>query len=127
MKYLLDTHTFLWLIGDERLSETVRQIFLDPNSQLYLSAASYWEICIKVGLGKLAVTPDWMDRFDQELTINDIRWLPLEKAHAQQVVYLPLLHRDPFDRILIAQALVEKMIILTIDEKIQQYTVPTQW
>jgi len=127
MKYLLDTHVFLWLIREENLSEAARKTFLDRNNQIYLSAASYWEICIKVGLSKLAVTSDWMDRFDQELTINDIRWLPIEKTHAQQVVFLPLLHRDPFDRILIAQAIVEKMTILTVDKKIQQYAVPTQW
>jgi PIN domain nuclease of toxin-antitoxin system len=104
MKYLLDTHVFLWLMRGENLSEAARKTFLDRNNQIYLSAGSYWEICIKVGLSKLAVTPEWMDRFDQELIINDIHWLPIEKTHAQQVVYLPLLHRDPFDRILIAHS-----------------------
>ena len=127
MNYLLDTHTFLWLVWGQHLSQPVQQAFLDTNNQFYLSAASYWEICIKIALGKLTVTADWAERFEQELTINGIRWLGVEKVHCQQLARLPLLHRDPFDRLLIAQAVVENMTLVSSDEKVRQYPVSTLW
>ena len=94
---------------------------------LYLSAASYWEICIKSALGRLGLQSNWPSLLDQELAVNQIRWLPIEKEHCRALTALPLVHGDPFDRLLIAQARVEGMTLLTADEQIQRYEVPTLW
>ena len=127
MKLLLDTHAFLWAISDQNLSPVAREAYLNRDNDLYLSAASYWEICIKVSIGKLEVIPDWMNRFDTELVSNGIVWLAIDKAHCQQVLKLPALHRDPFDRLLIAQAQCEGLTLLTADANMQHYSVPTLW
>lgn len=127
MKLLLDTHAFLWLIGNQRLSQRAGAAFLDPSNQLFLSAASYWEICIKRSIGKLVLAEDWKQSVEREMQINDIRWLPIERSHCQAIIGLPWIHRDPFDRLLIAQAREEGMAILTADEYIPQYGVATIW
>jgi PIN domain nuclease of toxin-antitoxin system len=127
VKLLLDTQVFLWVINNQKLSQQARAAFLDTGNQLFLSAASYWEICIKQSVGKLGLAQNWQLSFEQELRANDIRWLPIEKAHCQAIIALPWIHRDPFDRLLIGQALHEGMTILTADEQIQQYDVTTIW
>jgi PIN domain nuclease of toxin-antitoxin system len=127
MKFLLDTHVFLWSLTGENLSYAARDAFLDTNNQLFLSAASYWEICIKQSIGKLQLAPDWADIFDRELAANSIQWLPIEKAHCRQIGQLPPLHGDPFDRLLIAQAQCESMTLLTANSNIQAYPVETFW
>lgn len=127
MKLLLDTHAFLWLISNQRLSQRAVDAFLDPGNQPYLSAASYWEICIKRSVGKLDLAEGWEQSFDQEMIANDIRWLPIEKAHCQAVIELPWFHRDPFDRLLIAQARCEGLSIVTTDAHFPQYGVETIW
>ena len=128
MKILLDTHAFLWSTqADERLSTKAQAAFLDSQNALYLSAASYWEICVKYALGKLGLQPDWPNLLEQEIAANQISWLPIEKDHCQALTELPILHRDPFDRILIAQAQCEGMTLLTADGQIQRYEVPTLW
>jgi PIN domain nuclease of toxin-antitoxin system len=127
VKLLLDTQVFLWVINNQKLSQQARAAFLDTGNQLFLSAASYWEICIKQSVGKLGLAQNWQLSFEQELRANDIRWLPIEKAHCQAIIALPWIHRDPFDRLLIGQALHEGMTILTADEHIQQYSVATIW
>lgn len=127
MKLLLDTHAFLWGINGQRLSQNAQNAFLDANNELYLSAVSYWEICIKQSIGKLGLAANWVQVFDQELEINHIQWLPIEKLHCQKLGGLPFLHGDPFDRLLIAQAIVEGMTLLTADASIHQYPVPALW
>lgn len=127
MKLLLDTHVFLWSITNGKLSENARQAFLDPENDLYLSAVSYWEICIKTSLGKLVLAKDWITTVDQELEGNHIKWLSVEKAHCQEVIQLPWHHRDPFDRLLIAQTRTEAMTLITADPCIHQYDIPTLW
>ncbi len=128
MKLLLDTHALLWLTqGDERFSVQAEAAVLDTHNALYLSAASYWEICIKYALGKLGLQSNWPSLLDQELAVNQIKWLPIEKEHCQALTALPLVHGDPFDRLLIAQARVEGMTLLTADEQIRRYEVPTLW
>ena len=110
MKVLLDTHAFLWLItGDEQLSETAQKTFLDPANSLFLSAASLWEICIKESLGKLSLKNGWLKTIQNEIKLNAIQWLPEEILHCAEVTKLPFHHRNPFDRMLIAQALVEDL------------------
>ena len=127
MKLLLDTHAFLQSISGTGLSDRAREAFGDLDNELSFSAASYWEICIKLSIGKLGLQPDWPDYFDRHMAANGIGWLPLAPAHCQRVVQLPWIHRDPFDRLLVAQAVDEGMAIVTADQHIQQYAVTTVW
>ncbi len=121
--YLLDTQVFIWLVThSRRLHTTVRAIILDPANQSFVSLASVWEISIKVGLGKLDPLPD-----EPDVLISDSELLPLniKIEHANLAGRLPLLHRDPFDRMLVAQAQIEDLIIITNDGDIPKYGVPT--
>lgn len=126
MRLLLDTHVFLWLTTRHpSLSERHREAYIDPESETYLSAASYWEICIKYALGKLNLTDDWPERFEREFVRSRIRWLPVQQAHCRALLELDHHHRDPFDRMLVAQAVVEDLVIATTDRRIQKYAVET--
>ena len=128
MRLLLDTHTFLWWIGDDpQLSETARQLIGNADNTLYLSAASGWEIAIKVRLGKLKLPSEVQGYVSAQIALNGIQVLPIEMTHALHVSTLPDYHRDPFDRILVAQSQVEQLPILTIDPLIAQYAVSTLW
>ncbi len=127
MKVLLDTHAFLWLLRGQNVSKSAREAYLDLQNELYLSAASYWEICIKISIGKLNLASGWSERFEVEIEANGIRWLPIRREHCAYLVTMPKLHRDPFDHLLIAQAQVEGMTLLTADKNIHQYGVPTWW
>ncbi len=128
MRLLLDTHTFLWWIEDApQLSEHARRLIADPNNDLFLSAASGWEIAIKAQLGKLRVH-DELERFlAEQLSMNQISALPITMYHALHVKRLPLHHRDPFDRMLIAQSQLEAMPIITMDRIFSRYHVETIW
>lgn len=127
MKILLDTHVLLWVVTQQTLSSAATTAFLDTQNQLYLSAASYWEICIKVSLGKLTLAPNWTALVDEVMAVNGIQWLAVEKTHCQRLLLLPHLHGDPFDRLLVAQVLTENMIFMSADEKIRQYPIATLW
>lgn len=128
MKVLLDTHAFLWLIaGDERLSKKASTIFLDTKNSLYFSAASFWEISIKESLGKISLKKGWTQIIQDEMEINAIHWLPIEIRHCSKVAELPFHHRDPFDRMLIAQAMTEDMKILTRDHQFSDYPIASVW
>jgi len=127
-RILLDTHALLWALeGDARLSENARAIFLDSERRLYFSIASYWEICIKISLGRLRLAMDWSERLRQEMEINRVNWLAIEEEHCRQILELPFHHRDPFDRMLLAQAKVEKMAILSRDPRMSDYSVTVLW
>jgi len=128
MKILLDTHTFLWWITDSpQLSPRVREIIRDARNDLFLSAASGWEMAIKAKLGKLDL-PDNLEGFiSEQLAINAIHGLPVQMSHALHVYVLPGYHKDPFDRMLIAQAQMEKLPILTADPQLGRYGVETIW
>ena len=128
MKVLLDTNAFLWLItDDDRLSENARQTFLNPENSLFFSAASLWEICIKKSLGKISLKDGWFQTIQEEMEINTIQWLPIEMAHCAEVTELPFHHRDPFDRMLIAQAIVEEMRLLSRDSRLLDYAIELIW
>lgn len=128
MKALLDTHVFLWWVTeDSRLSSTARSIITDSSKQLFLSAASAWEIVIKARLGKLILPEAPEVYIPNRLAVNRFESLSIHMIHALQVVNLPDLHKDPFDRIIIAQSQVEKMPILTSDSLIKQYSVDVIW
>lgn len=128
MKALLDTHTFLWWITNTpKLSSRVHKIVSDGKNELFLSAASGWEIAIKAQLGRLQV-PDKPELFiSEQMVINAIQGLPIQISHAVHVYNLPTHHRDPFDRLLVSQAQLEGLPILTIDPLISQYQVKVIW
>ena len=128
MKVLLDTHAFLWLISDDgRLSENARQTFLNTENSLFFSAASLWEICVKKSLGKISLKDGWFQTIQEEMEINTIQWLPIEMTHCAGVAELPLHHRDPFDRMLIAQAIVEEMKLMSRDSRLSIYAIELIW
>ena len=128
VRVLLDTHAFLWLIqGDARVSTAAAAIFLEPENELFFSAARYWEICIKQALGKLGLAHGWQAVLDAERAANSIGWLEINKAHCQGILHLPPHHGDPFDRLLISQAIAEHMLLLSADGNMQRYTVETVW
>jgi PIN domain nuclease of toxin-antitoxin system len=128
MRALLDTHTYLWWItNNPNLSSHAREIMSDGENELFFSAASGWEIAIKVKLGRLTL-PDMPERFiPQQLRINNIQSLPIEMNHALHISALPPHHRDPFDRMIVVQAQLERLPILTIDPLIAKYGVEIVW
>lgn len=129
MKALIDTHAFLWWITDDsRLSIEVLDFVADSTNELYFSAVSGWEIAIKHGLGKLSLPSGDLTSFiSEQLSINALITLPVQVNHALFITSLPHIHKDPFDRMLIAQALVERMPIITSDIWIRQYKIQTIW
>ncbi len=128
MKILLDTHAFLWAISDDpRLSANAEDIYMDSGNELYFSTISYWEISIKISIGKLILVENWQKVIDREMINNGIKWLDLKIEHIHGIINLDFHHRDPFDRLLIAQAQYEELAILTIDEYISKYDVKTLW
>jgi PIN domain nuclease of toxin-antitoxin system len=121
---LLDTNVFLWLISeDERLSAPGRDLFADQANKLLLSMASVWEIFIKLGTQKLILPADPEGFLRAQLRENDIGLLPVRFHHAARLPGLPKLHKDPFDRIIIAQALCEKIPVLSADPLFAEYGV----
>jgi len=128
MKVLLDTHALLWLIADDdRLSENARQIFLNTANRLFFSAASLWELCIKKSLGKISLKNGWLQTIQEEMELNTIQWLPIEMTHCAEVAEMPFHHRDPFDRMLIAQAITEDMHLLSRDSRLSDYAIERIW
>ena len=128
MKALLDTHVFLWWItDDQRLPSQVREIIADGTNEILFSAASGWEIAIKTRLGRLQLPDDPEIFIPEQLELNAIEVLPVQIGHALHVYQLPSHHRDPFDHLLIAQAQLEKLPILTADPQISRYPVEVIW
>ena len=128
MKLLLDTSTFLWIANDApELSAHARKLFVDPGNEVYLSSVSAWEMAIKYALGRLPLPgpPERFIRLQREQ--HGIEPLPLDEEAALHLTRLPSLHKDPFDRMLICQAIVHGLVILTPDQLIYQYPVRTMW
>ena len=128
MRVLLDTHTFLWWVMDSpRLSTQSRQIITDGNNAIFLSAVSGWEMAIKAQYGRLQLpkTPDLF--VAEQLALNAFQSLPVQMSHALHVYTLPQHHRDPFDRLLIAQSQLEDMPLLSADSEIGAYNVHVIW
>lgn len=125
MRLLLDTHIFLWYIdGDPQLPRPFRDAIRDPANEAYLSVASVWEAVIKYALGKLPLPETPATYLPRQRQAHQLASLPIEEAALPFLAALPSLHRDPFDRILIAQALHHGLSILTVDEAIRAYPVP---
>lgn len=128
MNYLLDTHTFLWFIDDDpALSSTAKGLIQAAESTIFLSSASIWEMAIKVSLGKLDM-PSPFDTFVKEqLSENAIRLLDIKPEHTGIIATLPFHHRDPFDRLIIAQSLHEKLPIIGRDAVFDAYGIDRRW
>lgn len=121
MIYLLDTHLLLWAAGaPEKLPQTARELMEAPEHEFAFSAASLWEIAIKQGLGRVDFKVD-AHRLYRMLLLHGYREIPITSQHAVAVSALPNLHKDPFDRLLLAQARAEAMILMTHDEALPQY------
>ena len=128
MRALLDTHAFLWWVtGDARLSDTAREVIADGGNEIYFSAASGWEIAIKARLGRLAVPDDLAHFMTDQIELNGFRVLAVELTHALRVHALIDHHRDPFDRMLVAQSMVENLPIVGRDKQIAAYGVGLVW
>lgn len=128
MRFLLDTHAFLWWIGDDpRLSGRAAEVLSDTETRAFLSIASAWEMGIKVGLGRLELNDDLQPYLRRHLSENDIEVLGISLEHVSLVPTLPHHHRDPFDRMLVAQAMAENIPILTVDPQVAAYPVEVVW
>jgi PIN domain nuclease of toxin-antitoxin system len=121
MKFLLDTHLLLWAAGQpDRLSLTAKELIENPNNELYFSAASIWEIAIKSGLGREDFKAD-SRLIRRGLIDNGYREIMITSEHAVGVQVLPLIHKDPFDRLLVAQSIAEGIVFITADPVLSHY------
>lgn len=122
MRLLFDTHCFLWWIAQpERLPSAVIEALRSTQSELYLSAASAWEVRIKTQLGRLKLSEPWERVVTREVSQNGLRLLPITVMHTDHLIMLEPLHRDPFDRLLMAQSKAEKMHLVSGDSWIHEY------
>ena len=128
MRFLLDTHAFLWFVlNDSRLSQEALKLISDPKNDLLISPASYWEIAIKVSLGKYEIPGSFQSWMEDQISINNFEILPISITHTAKVATLTFHHRDPFDRLLVAQALSEQIPIISVDRKLDLYSVERRW
>jgi PIN domain nuclease of toxin-antitoxin system len=124
MRLLVDTHCWLWmLVSPARLGEPLRQLLTDPENELLLSAASAWEIAIKYALGKLPLPVEPGAYVPSRMASSGTAGLPIQHAHALHVATLPPHHRDPFDRLIVAQAQLERLTVVTVDPQFAAYDV----
>lgn len=128
MNFLLDTHCWLWwLFEPEKLSDLAQETIADRKHQLYLSAASIWEIGIKYANGKLPLPQSPNQWISQQIAEDQLNVVDIKSTHAVEASALPLHHRDPFDRMLIAQSSLEQLVIITIDPYFSQYDIQVIW
>jgi len=128
VKLLLDTHAFLWFInGDSNLSDGTRSYIENPDNERLLSIASLWEIAIKVSIGKLEIAFSFERMVKTQIHDNAITILPISASHLDTLAFLPFHHRDPFDRLIIAQSMIEKLTILSRDAAFDAYSIERKW
>lgn len=128
MRLLLDTHTFIWFVmGNPRISDNSRFLIADNRNEKFLSIASVWEMAIKHSIGKLSFSRPFREFVDMQLQINNIKLLAINVNHVEVVSSLPLHHRDPFDRIIIAQGIVEKLPVVSEDSFFDLYPIQKLW
>lgn len=124
MKILIDTHIFLWYVtNNKKLNESTKLLINERENLIYLSQASIWEIAIKNSLGKLTFNSPFREFIEEQITVNDFNILSFNLSHFEQVTKLPFHHRDPFDRIIIAQSIIEKISIISYDEMFKYYDI----
>ena len=128
MRMLLDTHAFLWFILDDpQLSSTARNLIADSANDVDVSPASYWEIAIKIKLGKYSLPFPYSPFIESQISANDFRILTIEPRHTSLLTTMPLHHKDPFDRLLVAQAQCDDIPIVSIDPQLDSYGVKRLW
>jgi len=128
VKLLLDTCTFLWVVaGSPQLSRRAAELFSDPANEVFLSSVSCWEIAVKHSMGRLPLPAPPVDFIPAQREAHGIGCLPLSEEEALYVSKLPSLHRDPFDRMLVCQAVINGVAVLTPDPLISQYAIRTLW
>lgn len=128
MRLLLDTHAFLWFIlGDPRLSGKARTQIEDVSNEKLVSPASYWEIAIKISVGKYTLSQSYDEFMKAGIDGNGFVILPIEPKHTEVLTTLPFHHRDPFDRLIVAQAIVEQLAVISGDSVIDAYPVTRLW
>ncbi len=121
MQFLIDTHILIWFLeGNKLLSKSRREFIENPNNEIFVSIASLWEIAIKISIGKLALAEPFSDVIKQ-IAVENIKILAISPEHALRISTLPFHHRDPFDRLIIAQAQVENLTIITNDREFSSY------
>ena len=128
MRILLDTHAFLWfIVNDPQLSTTAKAMIEDPANDVEVSPASYWEIAIKISLRKYSLPQPYQQFMESQIATNVFRILHIEPKHTNLVTTMPFHHKDPFDRLLVAQAIVEGIAIVSVDEQLDAYGVQRLW
>ena len=130
MRLLLDTHAFLGFITDDpQLSATAKALIADPDNEILISPASYWEVAIKVSIGKYPLTVPYETFITNGIDGNGFKILPIEPKHTTGVATLPFPpnHKDPFDRLLVAQAIVEAIPIVSCDPQLDAYPIHRLW
>jgi len=128
MNLLLDTHVLIWMSSDpERLSPRVRRLLEDETNGVAVSMVSFWEMAIKTSLGKLQLGPDWMRRLQAFMRDNAVTTVPIRSEHCAVLISLPFHHRDPFDRMLVAQSQSENMSLVSRDKSLKQYAIDCIW
>jgi PIN domain nuclease of toxin-antitoxin system len=128
MRLLLDTHTFIWYVTDNpRLSAHVKLLIEDENNEKLVNIASIWEMAIKHSIGRLNFSLPFMEFVGQQLTVSNIGLLEINLQHIEVVASLPLHHRDPFDRLIIAQSMAEQIPILSVDAIFDAYAIARLW
>ena len=128
MRLLLDTHSFLWFTGgDDRLSTRAKEAISDLDNAAYLSAASLWEMAVKINIGKMRLPRPFGEVIPEQLVLNEIEVLHIEPPHLVSYIGLPLHHRDPFDRLIIAQAKAEDLRVVGKDEEFESYGIECLW
>lgn len=128
MRLLLDTHTFIWYVTDNpKLSAHVKLLIEDENNEKLISIASIWEMAIKHSIGRLNFSLPFMEFVGQQLTVSNIGLLEINLQHIEVVASLPLHHRDPFDRLIIAQSMAEQIPILSVDAIFDAYAIARVW
>ena len=128
MNFLLDTHGLIWfLTGDAQLSIRARSLIEDDKNRIFISIASLWEMAIKFSIGKLNIGQSFETLFPAQLESNNIEILEISVDHLKVVCKLPFHHRDPFDRLIIAQALAEKWSVISADAVFDSYAVSRIW
>ena len=128
MKLLLDTHAWLWFVlGDDSLTPVARKLIEDPSNEILISPVAYWETAIKISIGKYQLAKPFADFITHAIAGQGFKILPILPEHTLALVSLPFHHRDPFDRLLVAQALTESLPLLSADAALDAYGTRRLW
>jgi len=128
MNLLLDTHAFLWFIdGNAKLSDRARDLIEDPGNAKLVSVASLWEVGLKMSLGRLDLAQPFEELIPRQMELNGFGLLPVRVSHIAKVISLPFHHRDPFDRMIVAQCVAESLSVVSLDSVFDKYSLRRLW